>query len=31
MFKKLGVGILTVNAVNACGCLKDKIKDVGIE
>lgn len=31
MIKKLGVSILTVNAVYACGCLKDIIKDVAID
>ena len=31
MFKKLGINILTVNAVYACGCLKDVIKDAAID
>lgn len=31
MIKNLGIGILTVNAVYACKCLKDKIKDVAID
>lgn len=31
MFKGLGIGILTVNAVYASACLKDKIKDVAID
>jgi len=31
MIKKLGVSILTVNAINACGFFKDNIKDAVIE
>ena len=31
MIKNLGIGILTVNAANACGCLKDAIKDAAID